>query len=101
MQPQETRLSLAIICLNEEANIERCVRSVPFATDIVVLDTHSTDRTREIADACGARVFDEEWRGFRAQKQRATELCVNDWVLSLDADEALSDEAQNELRALL
>lgn len=95
------QLSLAIICLNEAANIERCIRSVPFATDVVVLDSGSTDRTREIAAACGARVFDEEWRGFRAQKQRATDLCVNDWVLSLDADEALSPEAQQELQALL
>ncbi len=97
MQP----LSLAIICLNEETNIERCIRSVPFASDIVVLDSHSTDRTREVAEACGARVFNEDWRGFRAQKQRATDLCVNDWVLSLDADEALSAEAAHELRALL
>lgn len=94
-------LSLAIICLNEEANIERCIRSVPFADDIVVLDSGSTDRTREIALQCGARVFDEEWRGFRAQKQRATDLCRHDWVLSLDADEALSDESQNELKHLL
>jgi glycosyltransferase involved in cell wall biosynthesis len=94
-------LSVAIICLNEEANIERCLRSVPFASDFVVLDSRSSDRTREIAAACGARVFNEEWRGFRAQKQRATELCANDWVLSLDADEALSEEAQTEIRALL
>jgi glycosyltransferase involved in cell wall biosynthesis len=94
-------LSLAIICLNEAAHIERCIRSVPFATDIVVLDSGSTDRTREIAAACGARVFDEPWRGFRAQKQRATDLCAHDWVLSLDADEALSAEAQAELAALL
>lgn len=101
VQSPKAQLSLAIICLNEAANIERCVRSVPFATDVVVLDSHSTDRTREIAMACGARVFNEDWRGFRAQKQRATDLCAHDWVLSLDADEALSDEAQAELRELL
>ena len=101
MTQQMTQLSLAIICLNEAASIERCIRSVPFATDVVVLDSGSTDRTREIAAALWARVFDEEWRGFRAQKQRATDLCKNDWVLSLDADEALSESSVQELAALL
>jgi glycosyltransferase involved in cell wall biosynthesis len=101
VQRPPTPFSLAIICLNEAANIERCLRSVPFANDVVVLDSHSTDRTREISEALGARVFNEDWRGFRAQKQRATDLCNHDWVLSLDADEALSEEAQAELRELL
>ena len=101
MQRPHAPLSLAIICLNEAANIERCIRSVPFAADIVVLDSHSTDQTRELAEACGARVFNEDWRGFRAQKQRATDLCANDWVLSLDADEALSAEAQAEICQLM
>jgi glycosyltransferase involved in cell wall biosynthesis len=95
------RISVAIISLNEADNIERCLRSVPFADDFVVLDSGSTDRTREIAAACGARVFDEEWRGFRAQKQRATQLCQYDWVLSLDADEALSPESAKEIQMLL
>jgi glycosyltransferase involved in cell wall biosynthesis len=98
---QNTQLSLAIICLNEEALIERCIRSVPFATDVVVLDSGSTDRTREIATALGARVFNEDWRGFRAQKQRATDLCKNDWVLSLDADECLSESSIREMADLL
>ena len=94
-------VSLAIICLNEAANIERCIRSVPFASDVVVVDSGSTDGTIEIAEKCGARVFREEWRGFRDQKRRATELCKTDWVLSLDADEALSPEALNEVLAIL
>jgi glycosyltransferase involved in cell wall biosynthesis len=93
-------LSLAIICLNEASNIERCIRSVPFANEIIVLDSGSTDDTQKIAKGLGAKVFDEEWRGFRRQKQRATDLCTNDWVLSLDADEALSAEAQAEIQKL-
>lgn len=96
-----TKLSLAIISLNEAANIERCITSVPFADDIVVVDSGSTDQTVEIARRLGANVFSEEWRGFRAQKQRATDLCRHDWVLSLDADEALSPESLTELKALL
>lgn len=96
-----TPLSLIVITLNAESHIARCLKSVPFATDVVVLDSGSTDRTREIATALGARVVQEEWRGFGAQKQRATEFARTDWVLSLDADEALSPESQLEVQALL
>lgn len=101
MPEQQQRLSVAIICLNEEANLERCLKSVPFANEFVVLDSGSTDRTQEIAKNLGAKVFDEPWRGFRAQKQRAVDLCSNDWILSLDADEALSPEAAWEVERLL
>jgi glycosyltransferase involved in cell wall biosynthesis len=94
-------LSLAIICLNEATNIERCIRSVPFASEVIVVDSGSTDGTPELAAKLGAKVFVEEWRGFRAQKQRATDLCQYDWVLSLDADEALSEESAREVRSLL
>ncbi len=90
-------LSLAIITLDEEANIERCIRSVPWADDVVVVDSGSRDRTCEIAESLGARVFKEAWRGYRDQKSRATELCRHDWVLSLDADEALPDASRAEL----
>lgn len=93
-------LSLAIITLNEEAGIARCIRSVPWADDVVVVDSGSQDRTVEIARSLGARVFTEAWRGYRDQKIRATELCFHDWVLSLDADEALSLEAIKELEAV-
>lgn len=96
-----TPLSLIVITRNAEGHIARCLKSVPFAADIVVLDSGSTDRTVEIAKACGARVFVEDWRGFGPQKRRATELARTDWVLSLDADEALSEPAQVEVQALL
>lgn len=90
-------MSLVIISLNEEANIERCIRSAPWVNDVVVLDSGSTDRTQELARALGARVMVEPFRGFRAQKQRATDLANNNWILSLDADEALSEAACLEL----
>lgn len=93
-------LSLAIITLNEADNIERCIRSVPFASEIVVVDSGSSDDTVKIAESLGARVVFEPWKGFRAQKQFATQLCTNDWVLSLDADEALSMEAAEEVLSL-
>ena len=95
------KITLAIITLNEERNIERCIRSVPFADDVVVLDSGSTDRTLEIARRLGARVSTGPWRGYSKQKTRAGALGMHNWVLSLDADEALSDEAQKELQEIL
>jgi len=94
-------VSLVIITHNEEKNIERCIQSVPFASDTVVLDSGSTDRTVEIARHLGARVRVEPWRGFQKQKSRAMALALHDWVISLDADEGLSPEATTEIEALL
>lgn len=94
-------ISLVVITRNAEDHIARCLKSVPFAADVVVLDSGSTDRTVEIARSLGARVFVEEWRGFGPQKRRATELANTDWILNLDADEALSDESQAELNDIL
>lgn len=94
-------ISLVVITKNEESNIERCLRSVPFAKDIVVLDSSSQDKTRELAKHMGARVFDEPFRGYRDQKQRAVDLATTDWILSLDADEALSPELAAEIQSLL
>lgn len=90
-------ISLVIITLNEEAHIERCIRSAPFVDDVVVVDSFSTDRTVEIAEKCGARVFREKWRGFGPQKAFATEQAKHPWVISLDADEALSSELAAEI----
>lgn len=95
------RVSLVIITLNEEKNISRCIESVPWADDVVVLDSNSQDGTQKIAQNLGARVFNEEFRGYRAQKERATELAKTDWVLSLDADEALSPELSQEILGIL
>ncbi len=90
-----------IITLNEEKGIARAIESASFCSDIVVLDSGSTDNTCQIARELGARVFLEEWRGFQAQKQRATDLAANDWVLSLDGDEAIGKELQEEVRSIL
>lgn len=86
-------ISLVIITLNEESNIRRCIESASFVTEVVVLDSGSTDRTQEIAEELGAKFVIEPWQGYAKQKQRAVDLASHDWVLSLDADEALSEEA--------
>src|SRR6202000_621226 len=92
---------VAIITWNEEANLERTLGSVAWADEIVVVDSGSSDGTPEIARRLGCRFFHEEWKGFAAQKNSALEKCVSDWILSLDADESLSDQLAREIRELL
>jgi glycosyltransferase involved in cell wall biosynthesis len=97
-----TSLSVTVITKNEAANIEACLRSVPFADQVVVLDSGSTDDTVRIARSLGAEVsINPDWQGFGVQKNRALALATSDWVLSLDADERLSPELQAEIRAVL
>src|SRR5437016_3248665 len=85
-------LSVAIVAMDEEANIGRTLASVRWVDEIVLVDSGSKDRTREIAHEHGARVVEEPWRGYVAQKQYAVELRTKDWVLLLDADEDGSPE---------
>ena len=92
-------LSVVIITHNEEANIARTLNSVaPLVRDgageIIIVDSGSTDHTVEIAKSLGAKVFAEAWKGFAAQKNSAIDKASGDWILSLDADEELSPEAQ-------
>jgi glycosyltransferase involved in cell wall biosynthesis len=94
-------LSVAIITLNEEANLPRSLASVPFADEIVIVDCGSTDRTVEIAQSFNAKVFTESWRGFSEQKNLSVDLCSSTWVLHLDADEELTPALQTELRSFL
>ena len=85
------RLSVVIITYNEERNLARCLESVlPVADEIVVLDSFSTDHTVEIAESYGAVVYQQKFLGYIAQKNKALSLATNNYVLSLDADEALS-----------
>jgi glycosyltransferase involved in cell wall biosynthesis len=95
-----SKISLVIITLNEEKCIERCIRSVPFASEVVVVDSGSSDRTIEIAEKFGAKVYKNEWKGYGAQKSFAAGKASGDWVLSLDADEWLSPELQTVLKEL-
>lgn len=97
-----SRLSLIVITKNEEASIGRCLRSVAFADEMVVVDNGSTDKTVEIARALGARVIEaRDWPGFGPQKNRALDAATGDWVLSLDADEWVEAPLADEIRALV
>ncbi len=93
--PRELRagLSVVLITKNEQAKIERCLRSVGFADEIVVLDGASQDATVRLARDLGARVeVDPDWPGFGAQKNRVLAMASHAWVLSLDADEVVTPE---------
>ena len=93
-------LSVIVITKDEEAVIRRCLESVAWADEIVVVDSGSADRTREICRGLGAKVHVfPDWPGFGPQKNRARQLATGDWILSLDADEWLSAELQTEIRA--
>lgn len=86
------KVSAVIIAYNEADNIEAACQSVKWADEIVVVDSESTDKTGEIAAACGARVAVQKWLGFARQKQFASEQARHEWIFSLDADERVSDE---------
>ncbi|RMF17508.1 MAG: glycosyltransferase family 2 protein, partial [Gammaproteobacteria bacterium] len=92
-------LSLVIITLNEAGRLEKCLRSVPFADEIVVVDSGSTDGTVALARALGAKVVHQDWLGYGAQKQFAVEQATHDWVLCLDADEWLSEPLAREIES--
>lgn len=91
-------LGVAIITYNEAQNIRRCLESVQWAEEIVVVDSGSQDNTREICLEYTSSVYTHEWPGYSAQKQRAIDLVKSEWVLSLDADEELSFDLQKELQ---
>ena len=87
------KLSVAIITFNEEKNIERCIRSVmPIADEIVVVDSFSTDATKSLCEQFNVRFIEHVFEGHIQQKNFAKDMCSHDLVLSLDADEALSEE---------
>lgn len=91
-------ISALIITLNEERNIQRCIDSLINVVDeIVVLDTGSSDRTCELAIQKRVRVFSTDWKGYSQTKNEGHKLLNYDWVLSLDADEALSSELQQSI----
>lgn len=93
-----SKISAAIITYNEEKNIERCIQSLfGIVDEIVVIDSGSKDKTKEIASSLGAKVFINVFEGHIQQKNFAITKTENDWIISLDADEAISDQLKNSI----
>lgn len=93
--------SIVVITLNEAANVEVCLRPLlQVSDDIVVVDAHSTDGTPALAEALGARVIPSDWMGYSQNKNLGNQVARNDWILSIDADEVLSEELIRTLQTL-
>ena len=94
------KISATIITLNEERNIERCIRSLQqVADEIIVLDSNSTDRTQEICEAYNVVFEQRKWEGYSASKNHLNNLAKYDYILSIDADEALDKELMEAILA--
>jgi glycosyltransferase involved in cell wall biosynthesis len=94
------KITATIITLNEERNIARAIESLRCCDEILIVDSGSIDRTVELAQNLGVRVIEAPWLGYAAQKNRAAEQASHDWILSLDADEALSEALEAEIWGL-
>ncbi len=94
-------LSLCVITRDAAGLLADCLASAAFAGEIVVVDSGSRDDTVEIARRCGARVIEEPWRGFGAQKNFAVGCAAHDWVLCLDADERVTPELASSIRTAM
>jgi glycosyltransferase involved in cell wall biosynthesis len=91
------KITATIITFNEERNIARAIESLRCCDEILIVDSGSTDRTTELAENLGARVIEANWRGYSGQKNWAAEQASHDWILSLDADETLSESLEAEI----
>lgn len=90
-------ISACVTTLNEERNIERCLSSLTWCDEIVVLDSFSTDRTLELARRFTDRVYQHEWLGYIGQKNLIRKMASHAWLLFIDADEEVSDELREEI----
>lgn len=99
--PANVPLSAVVTCFNSAATLERCLASLAFCDDLVVLDSGSQDASQDIARRHGARLFVEPFRGYAAQKQAAIDHAAHDWVLLLDSDEWLAEAAAERVRDAL
>jgi glycosyltransferase involved in cell wall biosynthesis len=101
MTASRASISAFIVCCNEERQIRRCLESVKWCDEIVVVDSGSTDATLSICREFTDRIFHQAWQGYVGQKRFALERCSKDWVLNIDADEEVSPALQSEIVELL
>ena len=97
MKNNFVKLSVYILAFNEEAKIEDCVKSVSWADEVVVIDSHSTDKTVEIAEKLGAKVVQVDFEGFGGIRVAGITHTQHDWILSIDSDERCTPHARQEI----
>ena len=95
------KASVYIICKNEERHIKRVLESVKDFDEIIIVDSGSSDNTLSIAKEYSNKIFHQDWLGFAKQKEYAKNLCQNEWVLNLDADEQLTQELKKEIEKVI
>jgi glycosyltransferase involved in cell wall biosynthesis len=96
-----TEVSAFVVCKNEERNIRRCLSSLAWCDEIVLVDSGSTDKTLDIAREFTDKIYFREWTGHSEQKQFALEKCTKEWVLNIDADEEVSPELRGHIEQVL
>jgi glycosyltransferase involved in cell wall biosynthesis len=95
------KISVVIITKNEEKNIARCLESVKWADEIVIVDSQSEDRTLEIAEKYNAKIYSPPWHGYGPAKKEGVDKASNDWIFSIDADEEVSEQLKKEMLTIL
>jgi glycosyltransferase involved in cell wall biosynthesis len=101
MQSSPHKISVIIITKNEAMNMRTCIGSVAWADEIIVVDSGSSDTTVSICKELGAQTYVHDWPGFGAQKNRALGYARNEWVLSIDADEHVTEDLRAEMEAAI
>lgn len=94
-------LSVIIICKDEEDQIKECLESVKWSDEIIVVDSESKDKTVDIAKSYTGKIFTKKWEGYSEQRKYAMELASGEWILSLDADERVTEELKNEILSVI
>ncbi len=95
------KISAVVTCFNNEETIEKCIDSLLFADEIIVLDSFSKDNTLSILESKDCIIHQQKFKGYSQQKQDVINLASNDWVILLDSDEFLTEKGQNEILSLL
>ncbi len=98
---KKEQISVCIITLNEEVNMRECLQSLQWADEIIIVDSGSKDQTLKICKEFGAKIFHHPFAGFRDQKNFALDQAKNEWILSIDADERVTGELQDEISTLI
>ena len=97
MSKEKAKVSVYVLAFNEEDKIVDCLNSVTWADEVIVIDSHSTDKTAEIAESLGARVVQVDFNGFGGIRMAGITHTKYDWILSIDSDERCTADAQDEI----